>query len=109
MVNNNFAPRAAAFLIAAIAAATLAGAWFFQLVIGLAPCPLCLDQRIPYYIALPLALIVASLAGQRAVTRAGFALLAIVFAVACGLGVYHVGVEWHWWAGPSDCSGGVPV
>ena len=22
-----------------------------------------------------------------------------------GLGVYHSGVEWHWWPGPQDCSG----
>jgi disulfide bond formation protein DsbB len=22
-----------------------------------------------------------------------------------GLGVYHSGVEWKWWAGPRDCSG----
>ena len=21
------------------------------------------------------------------------------------LGTYHAGVEWHWWAGPADCSG----
>ena len=21
------------------------------------------------------------------------------------LGTYHAGVEWHWWAGPTDCSG----
>jgi disulfide bond formation protein DsbB len=21
------------------------------------------------------------------------------------LGIYHAGVEWHWWAGPADCSG----
>jgi disulfide bond formation protein DsbB len=22
-----------------------------------------------------------------------------------GLGVYHAGVEWKWWAGPQDCGG----
>jgi disulfide bond formation protein DsbB len=22
-----------------------------------------------------------------------------------GLGVYHSGIEWKWWAGPQDCSG----
>ena len=33
--------------------------------------------------------------------------LAIIAAVLCGaaLGTYHAGVEWHWWAGPTDCSG----
>src|SRR5262245_15249089 len=45
----------AALAIAVIAAATLAGAWFFQLVLDIKPCPLCLEQRYAYYLALPLA------------------------------------------------------
>ena len=45
----------AALAIAAVAAATLAGAWFFQLVLDIRPCPLCLEQRYAYYLALPLA------------------------------------------------------
>ena len=24
---------------------------------------------------------------------------------SAGLGVYHSGIEWHWWPGPQDCSG----
>ena len=33
--------------------------------------------------------------------------VAIIIAMACNavLGVYHAGVEWHWWAGPTDCTG----
>ena len=38
----------AALAITAIAAATLAGAWFFQLVLDIRPCPLCLEQRYAY-------------------------------------------------------------
>ena len=49
----------AALAIAATAAATLAGAWFFQLVLDIKPCPLCLEQRYAYYLAVPLALVVA--------------------------------------------------
>ena len=49
----------AALAIAVVAAATLAGAWFFQLVLDIRPCPLCLEQRYAYYLALPLALVVA--------------------------------------------------
>jgi disulfide bond formation protein DsbB len=102
---NNF--RFAALLIAVVSAATLAGAWFFQLVVGLSPCPLCLEQRIPYYAAVPLAIVVAALADKRALARIGFALLAIVLAISCALAVYHAGVEWKFWAGPQDCSGAV--
>ena len=45
-----------ALAIAFIAAATLAGAWFFQLVLDIRPCPLCLEQRYAYYLAVPLGL-----------------------------------------------------
>src|SRR5258708_30208414 len=45
----------AALAITVIAAATLAGAWFFQLVLDIRPRPLCLEPRYPYYPAVPLA------------------------------------------------------
>lgn len=99
---------AASFLIAIVSAATIAGAWFFQLVIGLPPCPLCLEQRIPYYAAIPLALIVGTLALKTPngnIGRWGLLLLALVLAIGAGLGAYHAGVEWGFWPGPSDCTG----
>ena len=45
----------AALAVALGGAATILGAWFFQHVLGLRPCPLCLEQRYPYYFAIPLA------------------------------------------------------
>jgi disulfide bond formation protein DsbB len=99
---------AASLTIAIISTATLAGAWFFQLMVGLAPCPLCLEQRIPYYVAVPLALMIGALAfnaQNKKITRWGLLLLALVLAVGAGLGVYHAGVEWGFWPGPSDCTG----
>ena len=88
--------------------ATLAGAWFFEYVLKLAPCPLCLEQRIPYHVIVPLSLLLAIAALARAPRKlliVGFA--AILIAACCNivLGVYHAGVEWHWWAGPAECSG----
>jgi disulfide bond formation protein DsbB len=100
---------AIAIAIAIAAAATLAGAWFFELVLGLEPCPLCLDQRIPYYVAVPLGLIVAWIAsdGSRgSLARIGFAALGIVLLIGAGYGVYHAGVEWGWWQGPTACAAG---
>ena len=47
-------------LFIAAAIATLAGAWFFELVLDIRPCPLCLEQRYAYYLAIPLAALVAS-------------------------------------------------
>jgi disulfide bond formation protein DsbB len=26
-----------------------------------------------------------------------------------GLGLYHAGVEWHWWQGPMECTGSAPL
>jgi disulfide bond formation protein DsbB len=98
----------AAAAVAGIAAATLAGAWFFQLVLEILPCPLCLEQRYAYYFALPFGLLVA-FAAARGVSRplllAGLAILALAALGNAGLGAYHSGVEWGFWPGPTDCSG----
>jgi disulfide bond formation protein DsbB len=98
----------AALLITAIAAATLAGAWFFQLVVDLRPCPLCLEQRYAYYLTVPLGALVALAAARdapRGVLFAGLAVLAIVALFNAGLGTYHSGVEWKLWQGPTECTG----
>jgi disulfide bond formation protein DsbB len=100
----------AVLAIAIIAAATLAGAWFFQLVLGIVPCPLCLEQRYAYYLAIPLAVLVAIAAARdapRAVLIGGLLLLSLAALGNAGLGAYHAGVEWGWWQGPTDCSGPV--
>jgi disulfide bond formation protein DsbB len=100
----------AALAIAAVAAATLAGAWFFQLVLDIRPCPLCLEQRYAYYLAIPLALVLAFAASRRApqpVLLAGFAVLLLAALANAWLGGYHAGVEWQFWQGPTDCSGPV--
>ena len=102
--------RSAALAIAIIAAATLAGAWFFQLVLDIRPCPLCLEQRYAYYLAIPLGALVAFAVAKdapRAVLVAGFAILAIAALGNAGLGAYHAGVEWHFWQGPTECTGPV--
>src|ERR1700676_2900213 len=98
----------AALAVTAIAAATLAGAWFFQLVLDIRPCPLCLEQRYAYYLAIPLGALVALAAARdapRGVLLAGLAILAAAALGNAWLGAYHAGVEWHFWQGPTDCTG----
>jgi disulfide bond formation protein DsbB len=97
-----------ALAIASIAALTLAGAWFFQLVLDIRPCPLCLEQRYAYYLAVPLALLVAVAAARGAsgkIVMAGFAILFLAVVANAWLGGYHAGVEWQFWPGPTECSG----
>jgi disulfide bond formation protein DsbB len=100
----------AALAITVVAAATLAGAWFFQLVLDIRPCPLCLEQRYAYYLAIPLGALVALAAAKdapRGVLVAGLALLAAAALGNAVLGTYHAGVEWKFWQGPTDCTGPV--
>ena len=99
---------AAALAIFAVASATILGAWYFEYALKMAPCPLCLEERLPYHIVIPLALLMAIAARAGAPQKlltVGF--LAILATVLCGaaLGIYHAGVEWRFWAGPTDCSG----
>ena len=98
----------AALAIMAIAAATLAGAWFFQLVLEILPCPMCLEQRYAYYFAVPFAALLALAAAKgapRSLVLAGLAILALAALGNAVFGTYHAGVEWGFWKGPTDCTG----
>jgi disulfide bond formation protein DsbB len=70
---------------------------------GLIPCELCLLQRWPWRVAIVVAAL-AWLAGDRLSLTAAALTLALVFFVGAGLGFYHVGVEQHWFTGPTACS-----
>jgi disulfide bond formation protein DsbB len=101
----------AAAAIAAIGLAAILGAYFFQFVMGLPPCPLCLEQRYAYYISIPLAAMILlglSVGSSRKVLLLALLAIAVAMLWNASLGVYHSGVEWKWWPGPQDCSGTVP-
>ena len=98
------ASRAVPLAILLASIALVGGALLFQYVGGLQPCELCLYQRWPYYIAIVLTL-AALLLGRRPATLALVALCALLFLANAVLAFYHVGVEQHWFAGPSACTG----
>ncbi len=94
-------------LIGGLAFTTIAGAWIFQ-AFGYAPCELCLKQRPAYYAGVPLAALAFVLLRdpkRRSLAFGCFAGLAIIFLANCGFGIYHAGVEWQFWPGPTDCTG----
>jgi len=98
----------AALAVFVIGLATLGGAWFFEYVLKYQPCPLCLEERIPYHVIVPLSLLVAIAAlvgAPRQLITVGF--IAIIVAVGFNvvLSTYHAGIEWRWWPGPPDCTG----
>jgi disulfide bond formation protein DsbB len=96
------------WLVLVVSIAVLAVVFWFQYQRDLAPCPLCLYQRWPYYVAVPLT--IAALVVRREGFAIGWrqALMAVValgFIAGAAVGVYQVGIEQHWWAGPASCSG----
>ena len=88
--------------------AVIATAWGFQLIGGYDPCALCLEQRVPYYVGLPLTALafILVLTGRSGLAAFVLLLTAAVFAYGSGLGVYQAGAEWKFWQGPTDCGGG---
>jgi disulfide bond formation protein DsbB len=102
---------AAAGAIAVLGVLTMAGFFYFQYVLGYPPCPLCLEQRYAFYISVPLAAMILlglSVGSSRKVLMLALFAIAAAMLWNAGLGVYHSGVEWHWWPGPQDCSGATP-
>ena len=71
---------------------------------GLAPCELCLKERWPWVAAIAIGAVATLSGSRRAVPRVAL-LLTAVFAIGSALAFYHVGVERHWFAGPTACSG----
>lgn len=103
-------PVRAALLVAGVGAAAIGGALFIEHVLGVLPCELCLKQRIPYYTGIPVALVAAYLAARSprsSLVALLLAVVAVIFAIGAGMGVYHSGVEFGWWPGPTDCTGPV--
>ena len=98
----------AALVVFMTSSATLVGAWYFENVLKILPCPLCLEQRIPYRLVIPLSLLIVITALLRApwkLLAAGFIVIIVADLWGAVIGAYHAGLEWHLWAGPTDCSG----
>ncbi len=99
-------PLPFAWVALGLVAAAIAGALAFQAA-GIAPCELCLKERWPYYSGLALGALTVAVArrGPGAAAASCFTALALLFCGSAVFGGYHTGVEWAWWAGPSDCTG----
>jgi disulfide bond formation protein DsbB len=98
------------FFAGAVALALILGALFFQYVLNYPPCEMCHWQRWPH-----IAAAVVGLGGglllhrgvlkpSAALPFAGLTLLLV--ATSGAIGVFHAGVEWQWWPGPSACTTG---
>ncbi len=110
------APTGRSQLLAALAvtlgmAVTVGTALGFQHIGGYIPCKLCLGQRTPYYVGIPLmalGTLSAALKGPAILTRGLLAAGGLLMLYGAWLGGFHSGVEWGWWEGPSDCGAVTP-
>jgi disulfide bond formation protein DsbB len=94
----------------AVSLALIAGALLFQYVGHYPPCEMCHWQRWPHIASAVIGLgggaLLAGgiLPGRLAPVIAALAVLAV--AASGALGVFHAGVEWHFWPGPTACTTG---
>ncbi|KQX35736.1 hypothetical protein ASD04_13250 [Devosia sp. Root436] len=90
-----------------IGLAAILGALGSQVVGGLVPCELCLEQRMAYYWGLPilLAVLVTWNRLPLAVWYIAMAIVTAIFVWGAYMGAYHAGVEWGFWPGPTACTG----
>lgn len=89
-------------------AAMLAIAHAFETFGHLAPCHLCLKAREVYWVAGAVGLVAFALQRTPLAGRLrapANLLLAAIFLYGTGLAVFHAGVEWKWWPGPTTCTG----
>jgi disulfide bond formation protein DsbB len=102
-------PVQLAFYFGLVSLALILGALGFQYYARLPPCEMCMWQRYPHIAAAIVGI------GGAIVIRAGLldrklgvplvVVTALLIAASGALGVYHAGVEWHWWPGPTSCTG----
>jgi disulfide bond formation protein DsbB len=93
-----------------VALALILGALFFQYVLNYPPCEICHWQRWPHIAAAVIGLGGGFLLRAKILSPPLAPVLAtltiVLVAASAIIGVYHAGVEWHWWAGPSACTTG---
>ena len=99
-------PRALVLL----SAGTLLTAYIFQYGFGYQPCDLCYYQRYPYFAVILIGLVLMML--QKGNQKSGavtflFGLMVLALFLNAGMAGFHVGVEQHWWEGPTSCSSAI--
>lgn len=108
--NRFMAAMSVAWFEGSVALALILGALFFQYALNYPPCEMCHWQRWPHIAGAIVGLggAIAIAAGVLPV-RAALAvavLTTLCVAISGGLGVFHAGVEYKLWPGPTACTTG---
>ncbi|WP_422060042.1 disulfide bond formation protein B [Sphingopyxis sp.] len=95
---------AAPFVALAAPLLLYGGALVSQFGFGLHPCEMCYWQRWPHQAAIVLALLALLLNRNDRALRGLTLLAAIAIAISGVIGIFHAGVEYHFWEGLTTCS-----
>lgn len=104
-MSDQLRPGGAGSVLAGLGAASLlalAVAFLMQYGFGFVPCSLCIWERWPYALVLPVVLL--GFVTRR--IRLALAVAALLLLGNAGLSLYHVGVEQGWFALPGGCVAG---
>ncbi|WP_404366520.1 disulfide bond formation protein B [Sphingomonas sp. MMS24-J45] len=95
--------QAARLLALGLPVGLLGGALISQYVGHLYPCEWCWFQRYPHMAAIALGALAFVVPGRPA-QRWLVALAALAILLSGAIGVFHAGVEYHWWQGFTECT-----
>lgn len=91
------------FVLFTIGVVMMGFAHYSELVWGLRPCSLCYWQRYIWYAIIAVcAMMMLANIGKYLQYLLGLLLLSSMI-----LAIYHTGVEYQWWQGPSTCTGAI--
>ncbi|MCJ8324036.1 MAG: disulfide bond formation protein B [Rhizobiales bacterium] len=96
------------WMILALALTAIGTALYYEYALNYQPCALCYEERIPYYILIAvsvLALVADRFMDGKIIGKMLIGALGILMFLGSLYGVYHAGIEWDFWAGPSTCTG----
>jgi disulfide bond formation protein DsbB len=99
-----FAFRRLHWLLIISSVTALGTAYIAEYGFGILPCEFCIIERGVYF-----SIIIAAILGLRSEmfgAHGGMLIQLIILSMGIVFTAYHVGVEYHWWAGPPSCSGG---
>lgn len=90
------------FFLVVCSASALLSVVYFQYILGLTPCKLCIWQRFPHILAVIMGLLILF----KPQFRIGGVLVALISIFSGTLiAGYHTGIEAAFWRGPETCSG----
>lgn len=106
LISLTFSSPFAFIALAVFSMLAIVGALVAQYVFHLAPCPLCIYQRIPYFIAIFLGAAGVYFEKQQQFVFCNITLgvLSLNFLVNTAIAAFHSGVERQWWKGLQGCS-----